>query len=376
MQTTTIYALICAFLVLALIGLATFAYRSAEKALATGYDQGHGDAERSNADLAEFHAAEVLRLQNQLAINRAEHNHQLEAVTLDADRRIAIFARTGRPLTEVDVHSLRVGAKQLTLAAQTYKNLKLVDQARFAATSASHIEKLAERAGELLQAPALIAESPAFSLPLLPRVAGDWLIHGHHFVVDLETESTAPDAAITSIGVVYLHIPQNADSPVLMHEIYIRTTPHPDARRDEATAAWWAEQSAEARAEVDGTLPRKHLGDAVDMLDAFMESMCANRSQRLLWGNGSSFDNVILTNAYRAGGRGTPWDFWNDRDLRTMLAIFPSAKKIEFEGIRHHALHDARHEAKQLLAALKALQSLDAPNATLLAPVEQVRASA
>ncbi|MCY1371912.1 3' exoribonuclease, RNase T-like [compost metagenome] len=62
---------------------------------------------------------------------------------------------------------------------------------------------------------------------------------------------------------------------------------------------------------------------------------------------------MILRGAFERSWLTAPWMFWNDRDLRTLLAIFPEAKKaVAFEGVKHHALDDARHEARQLCHAL------------------------
>lgn len=63
-------------------------------------------------------------------------------------------------------------------------------------------------------------------------------------------------------------------------------------------------------------------------------------------------DKPILGNAYRIGHNLVPWHHHEERDLRTLLDLYPAAKLRDFEGIRHHALHDARHEAHQLIQAL------------------------
>ena len=145
MQTTTL-TLIVAALVLALIGLAVYSRRSAEKARATGYNLGYDDAESSNADLAAFQAAEVQRLQNQLATNRAEQSQQVDAIMQDCDARIAIYA--ARALSAEDITTLQVANKQLALAAETYSNFKLHDQTRFAATVHGRLEHLITRLKE------------------------------------------------------------------------------------------------------------------------------------------------------------------------------------------------------------------------------------
>lgn len=176
----------------------------------------------------------------------------------------------------------------------------------------------------------------------------------HHFVLDLETQSTRAHAAITSIGIVYLRLHAATKALMDRHEFYVRTAPHPGAHVCAETLAWWQQQDEKARREVDGSQTRITMALALELAAHFIEAQAPNKAQRLLWGNGPSFDNAILAEAYRAHGLEQPWEYWNDRDLRTLLALHPSAKQLAtFTGIKHHALHDARHEAALLVHALQ-----------------------
>jgi exodeoxyribonuclease VIII len=69
------------------------------------------------------------------------------------------------------------------------------------------------------------------------------------------------------------------------------------------------------------------------------------------WGNGASFDNVIMDNAYRAVNMTRPWLPWEDRCYRTMknLVNIPIDKR---EGVYHNALDDALTQAKHLMKIL------------------------
>lgn len=71
----------------------------------------------------------------------------------------------------------------------------------------------------------------------------------------------------------------------------------------------------------------------------------------MIWGNGATFDNMILRNAYLATGQRQPWNFRDDVCFRTVKYLFPLKK--EFQGVRHHALDDARNQAKYLIKAVK-----------------------
>ena len=59
---------------------------------------------------------------------------------------------------------------------------------------------------------------------------------------------------------------------------------------------WWLQQSDEARSafKQKGVSMRKALQDFNEYIDAI-----GNRDEIRIWGNGSDFDNVILTSAYR-----------------------------------------------------------------------------
>lgn len=146
MQAITALSLICAILVLALLWGAVYAYRKAENARTDGYNEGYGDADRAT-------------------------ERELEAQSQYIDR---LHARTRQELSREEVITLRIAVKQLLVAAQTYSNLKLEDQARFAATAAERIEALADR---LYPVPAVedrILEVAASQSPN----GKSWLVHG------------------------------------------------------------------------------------------------------------------------------------------------------------------------------------------------------
>lgn len=173
-----------------------------------------------------------------------------------------------------------------------------------------------------------------------------------HFVLDLETISTAPNAAIAAIGCVRVQQGEIIDE--FYERVDLESSRAMGGEIDTPTLQWWLKQSREARQEVSGELASLPITTALGKLTEFMHRGGLSDDQPLVWGNGSSFDNVILGTAYQRAGIPMPWKFWNDRDLRTLLALHPHVKQaITFEGTKHHALHDARHEAKQLICALR-----------------------
>lgn len=183
------------------------------------------------------------------------------------------------------------------------------------------------------------------------------MINATHFVLDLETMGKGPRAAIVAIGCV--RIEQGDIAGSIYRRVSLDSSLQAGLQVDASTIEWWLQQREAAREEIyqPGAI---RLESALAYLAEFMGSNHLHKPnpKALLWGNGSSFDNVIVGNAFDACGIPRPWLFWNDRDLRTLLALYPEAKALPFEGTKHHALDDATHEAKQLLVALQLHQTL------------------
>jgi hypothetical protein len=170
------------------------------------------------------------------------------------------------------------------------------------------------------------------------------MIDQTHFVLDLETLDNVPTAAITSIGCVCVQ------GGGIVGEFYTRIN-NPRGTISAETVRWWLKQEAQARTEIDGSQGGTSIVTAISDLRDFMNEF-AIHEKRHVWGNGPSFDNVILRETLRAHACCELWPYPNDRDIRTLVALFPDAKKaVQFEGVRHHALHDARYEASILCVA-------------------------
>lgn len=131
-----------------------------------------------------------------------------------------------------------------------------------------------------------------------------------------------------------------------------------DARRygiqDPATVQWWSEQSEVAKNAAFGMGPRLSLFDALRGLSLFLGQV---KGPLYIWGNAPTFDCAILRHAYAQTGQEVPWEFWQERDCRTVAWIgkwmgYDAKKNTEFEGEPHDALDDARHQAKYTIDIL------------------------
>ncbi|TNM80096.1 exonuclease [Escherichia coli] len=174
----------------------------------------------------------------------------------------------------------------------------------------------------------------------------------HHLMIDLETMGTNSNAPIVVIGAVFFDPQTGEIGPIFYVVISLVDAMDKGAVPDGSTIEWWLAQSSEARsATLVNQIP---LDDALLQLREFIDENSGEFFVRV-WGNGASFDNVILRRSYERQGIPCPWRYCNDRDVRTIVELgkaidFDARTAIPFEGVRHNALDDARYQAKYVSA--------------------------
>lgn len=83
-------------------------------------------------------------------------------------------------------------------------------------------------------------------------------------------------------------------------------------------------------------------------------------------------DEEVLGAAYRALGTNEPWHYRSPRDARTLLQVLQETgvanrlMEVELDGVLHHALDDARNEARFISAAY---QDLTTPDRVVVVPL-------
>ncbi len=92
-----------------------------------------------------------------------------------------------------------------------------------------------------------------------------------------------------------------------------------------------------------------------DVLKEFSE-FCKIGNNVKLWGNGVTYDNIVLRNAYRLVDIPCPWQFRNDRCYRTIKGVHGNRAKLERVGTHHNALDDAITQANHLIDMLSKKQ--------------------
>lgn len=188
----------------------------------------------------------------------------------------------------------------------------------------------------------------------------------NNVMLDLETLGNGNNAAIVSIGAVMFDPYHNAIGSEFYIEIEINSAAY-YGQMDASTVQWWMGQSDEARALFTNKENKQPLKTALIEFQNWIDQTGEFKG-RIVWGNGSCFDNVILGNAFKALKLHQPWPFYGDRDVRTIVdlgkqlrAINPK-KDIPFIGVAHNALDDAKHQARYVSAIYGALKTTNTNN--------------
>ena len=178
-------------------------------------------------------------------------------------------------------------------------------------------------------------------------------------MLDLEALGTGPRAAIVAIGACEFD-PRGGEVPSA-NAFYSRVTLASAMQYgevDASTLLWWMQQADQARKDT-------FLGDACRLelaLISFNQWVSHIDNGGLannvcVWGNGATFDNVVIRSAMTAVGETPGWSFRNDKCYRTVINLLPKDKQPEFvrSGTAHNALDDAVTQALYLQKVYKAL---------------------
>ncbi|AUR82284.1 ribonuclease H-like domain protein [Vibrio phage 1.022.O._10N.286.45.A10] len=178
---------------------------------------------------------------------------------------------------------------------------------------------------------------------------------GKWAVVDEESMSTEPNAAILAIGATMIDDLEAVDRFYV--NVDLQSCLAVGLHESESTRNWWKKQSATAfEATQTNCVP---IQTALQMWSDWVGKH-GGKSVRLM-GNGPCADNMWLNSAYKACGMVNPVPFWNDICHRTLNWIGGqwlgvTKEDVSFKGVKHHAGDDAEHEAQHAIMVLDALQ--------------------
>lgn len=176
----------------------------------------------------------------------------------------------------------------------------------------------------------------------------------NHLMIDLETMGQKPNAPIVSIGAVFFEPSTGEIGPEFYEVVKLKSAIEGGAVPDPDTIMWWMQQSQEARDAICDKENAVAITTALSDLNTFIRDNTDPKYVQV-WGNGATFDNVILRASYEREFVPCLWSFLNDRDVRTIVLFgkqlgFDPRRDMPFDGVAHNALADARHQAKYVSA--------------------------
>lgn len=173
--------------------------------------------------------------------------------------------------------------------------------------------------------------------------------------IDLETLDNRYSSAILSIGMVQFNRDTGQIGVRHYAEISIDTAIKAGTVSG-STLAWWVGQGDKAKRVFAGKEKTPLACALADLATLIRGKTIGPR----VWGNGSSFDITILEHAFHNGAHGlaVPWQYWDVRDMRTIMdAADVDTRKLPRNGVHHNALDDAEFQALAISVAWRRVKA-------------------
>lgn len=205
-----------------------------------------------------------------------------------------------------------------------------------------------------------------------------------HFMVDIETLSTAVNAVVLSVGTVEF----DPFTGSIEREFYreMRLDLQQGRHISASTVQWWAKQALEnpasnilVKLDADKSLPIDivcELGQFINGGVAFSVGRVEDYKDIAVWACDPDFDLAILSNLYEELRLPVPWKFWETRSVRTVRMLNTIAGTEVPRGVAtHNALEDCLRQVKEVSALLSVLHRLDTNILQLFSARHSVMAS-
>ncbi|WP_312357243.1 3'-5' exonuclease [Sphingobacterium multivorum] len=169
-------------------------------------------------------------------------------------------------------------------------------------------------------------------------------------MIDIETMGTKPYSVILSIGAVKFDINTGDIGEQFYRVIDVKSSKKAGLVFDFDTVMWWANQPDDVR---DSILEGKSSLFLV-LCDLMM---FIGTDKATLWSNSPSFDLSLIRNACERVDIEPIWQYWQERDVRTISGLNPEVRKnMSQNGIPHHAISDCIYQVKYLVSTLSKLK--------------------
>lgn len=166
-------------------------------------------------------------------------------------------------------------------------------------------------------------------------------------ICDIETLDTRPSAAILSIALIKFDLDgeDNYDTINDPERCFYAVIDADDQIANYgrtvsfSTLKFWVDQKPTVTHEVFQKKPQP-VEKVLKAISAWL-----GKSEASMWGNGATFDNVLMESLYADYGVKFPFNYWAHMDLRTLKMLAGNPRKVPIDRDHtHHALYDAMYE--------------------------------
>lgn len=172
-----------------------------------------------------------------------------------------------------------------------------------------------------------------------------------HVVIDLETLDTVPTAVVLSIGLAVGNL--HEDLPEKYHwNLCVPSQIFAGRSLSRSTVEWWREKDLPTQiAAIENPFA---VPAALHEVGTVLSNIKTAVGDDLfsIWGNSPSFDLGILSNLFAQYKFGVPWNYWQERDLRTFSALVGEKFTLPVNANAHIASEDAAAELAFILRKL------------------------
>jgi len=165
-------------------------------------------------------------------------------------------------------------------------------------------------------------------------------------MLDLETLGTDSNSVVVSISAVIFDMQTGKIGNTFEIGLDTYAQEKNGGITDEETLAWWAKQNQAAKDEL-ARLIKVPVDEALSEFNIFIKKNFTAPSKIKLWGNGATFDNVILRNLYKRHNVNFVVPYYADKDVRTFTYLEKvNTRAYEFVGVKHRGIDDCKHQIK------------------------------
>jgi hypothetical protein len=173
-----------------------------------------------------------------------------------------------------------------------------------------------------------------------------------HVMVDIETLGDDSYSVITSLAAVPFDIEHGViqSAKPFLANIDVQSSLDMGLKVTGSTLKFWFEQKAEVAKLMFQNA--KHLNDVLEDFKDWYNYHAGDNA--IIWGNSPRFDLGLIEDAYRALHLKRPWNFRNERDVRTVLSYAPGVKEsVVRTGEAHDPIADCHLQIECVVKANK-----------------------